>query len=265
MDADTKCWYLYGITHEVPVFLPKMLQIFQDAARTPVEIFTEGSLAALVRPVSLAEFGPVALAQHIQQQEWLEEQVRHHAAVLATIATTYPVLPAKFGCVYPSDIVLRASLRADSERFLTQLNKVEGCDEWEMRIIVNRQHLRQHIMYTSGALQDLQQQIATASPGRAYLLQRRFQNAVEAAIDQHLESLQETCSAYLNQCTVENQMTGGDQKEMIRFCVLILRRKAEDFFAAWKQLIARYPALQCEYSGPWPPYSFAIPLEERVG
>jgi hypothetical protein len=61
------------------------------------------------------------------------------------------------------------------------------------------------------------------------------------------------------------QSPAGDGEVAILRADFLVRREAQDtFVAAVGTLVEARHELRCEYSGPWPPYSFAM-LNERTG
>ena len=50
--------------------------------------------------------------------------------------------------------------------------------------------------------------------------------------------------------------------EILRAAFLVRRANAATFQAELRSCVEGRDGVHCEYSGPWAPYSFAVPIEE---
>jgi hypothetical protein len=271
-------WYLYGITwldaqSDGPLE-PGRRDLDLDAAEPvarssldnePVQRLGCGDLAAIVKPVSLAEFDAEAGNKSNHDAGSLEAMVRSHNEIIATIHREQAVLPAKFGCVYPHTEDLRAALEHSHDALVAQLKRLEGCDEWAVHIYVDRPTIQQGLNTEHPTIRQLQQQLATASPGRAYFLQRKLADELAVATDQALNDLAQSGYDHLARRAVAGQVNpirratsnvSGDW-EILRAAYLVRRSNQGTFIAEIQILAESQEGLRCEYSGPWPPYSFA--------
>ena len=51
--------------------------------------------------------------------------------------------------------------------------------------------------------------------------------------------------------------------EILRVAFLVRRANADTFLAELRSYVEGRDGVHCEYSGPWAPYSFAVPTEEK--
>jgi hypothetical protein len=51
--------------------------------------------------------------------------------------------------------------------------------------------------------------------------------------------------------------------EILRAAFLVRRANADPFQAELRSCVEGHDGVHCEYSGPWAPYSFAVPIEEE--
>ena len=51
--------------------------------------------------------------------------------------------------------------------------------------------------------------------------------------------------------------------EVLRAAFLVRRAQAETFLTELRSYVQGRDGVHCEYSGPWAPYSFAVPIEEE--
>ena len=269
-------WYLYGITRNTQ---QPTVQA-DDALRASLGLegderaaaMPAGDLVAVVRRVPIAEFTPEALRAQADNAAWLESMARRHHAVIDSVHQTRAILPAKFGSVYAHAEDVRAALADERDTLLARLNWIEGCDEWGVRLYADLATLRQRADEEQESVQRLREDLASASPGRAYFLQRKLADERAGAIDRFVDDLvgqaYDHFARHARAVQVTRRLAGShitqDQQnaELLRAAFLVPRESTEAFIADVRRFSERQGGIQCEYSGPWPPYSFAAHIEE---
>ncbi len=274
-------WYLYGITTRQtasrltttpPPDASEALQTegvpIQGVPIQEIQALEQGELAALIRPVPLDEFSAEAIRARAQDLAWLEAMVREHNQIVERIHQAGTVLPVKFGSVYPNREALRAALAGMHDALLAQLQRLQGCDEWGVHLFAGHQAI-QRLAGAHPTLQRFKDTMAAASPGRAYLLKRKLADEMAALTEEVRSQLAQASYERLARYAVAGQITPRPQKpdeadehQVLHATFLVQRTNAPTFLAEAQRLIAEQEGLRCEYSGPWPPYSFARPAEE---
>jgi hypothetical protein len=56
---------------------------------------------------------------------------------------------------------------------------------------------------------------------------------------------------------------GQGEIEVLRAAFLVRRIHTDTFLAELRSYVEGRDGVHCEYSGPWAPYSFAVPIEEE--
>ena len=260
-------WYLYGITRHAPladVLAEADAEQAPDSG-APLELIECAGLAAVVRPVLRADFDAAVLQERLQHASALERMVRKHNRVIATIHARQAILPAKFGMVYGDAREIVAALRSACDTLLPELHRLHGCDEWGLHVYADRAAVRERVATRIPALARLREQHAAARPGRAYFLERQFRDELEAATRQGLVTIAQDVFERLTKAAVAGQATpikaaadGGGDVEILNAAFLVAR---DDFDRFEGEVLAACDAgegLRCEWSGPWPPYSFAV-------
>ena len=235
-----------------------------------MQALEQGKLAAVAEPVLLAEYRPEALQERAQNLAWLEAMVRGHNQMVERIHQKGAVLPVKFGAVYPDRKALLAALAERHDDFLAQLQRLQHCDEWGIHLYADRQAI-QRLAVEHPALQQIKDELAAASPGRAYLLKRKLSDEMVAISEEALNDLARTSYKRLERFAVAGQNNPRSQKapgeageqELFHATCLVQRANLATFLEEVQRLAEEQEGLRCEYSGPWPPYSFAeLPREE---
>jgi Gas vesicle synthesis protein GvpL/GvpF len=212
-------WYLYGITRRGALATTQpqrgngprgtaalALDLGGDEGE-PVQALDCGALAAIVRRVPLAQFSEDALRARHDDTAWFAEMAHRHNQVIAAIHQQQTILPAIFGSVYARAEDVQTAVAAAQEALLAQLERVEGCDEWAVHIYADRPAIAQRVAAAHPTIPELQQELAAARPGRAYLLQRQLDEERAAATEQALRELGQAASEHLARWAVAGQVT----------------------------------------------------------
>ncbi|HZU13020.1 MAG TPA: GvpL/GvpF family gas vesicle protein [Chloroflexota bacterium] len=257
-DGAGRGWYLYGVVRRpgpqgqgrrvVGLPLPE------------IESVEQGDLAAVVRPVALSEFDPDVVRRRAEDVAWLESVVQGHNDVIAAIHENSAILPAKFGSIYACRDDVAAALEGAQDTLRQRLDSLEGMDEWAVRVRAPRSAIDERASQ-AGAIRELEAEVAAATPGRAYFLQRQMERHLAARIDGAVAELGQLAYEDLARFAAESEANPsgavGDEVEVLKAAFLVSRQDVEGFLAALHTLGDRIPGLTASYTGPWPPYSFA--------
>jgi hypothetical protein len=277
--ADEWGWYLYGITRRGALATTQpqcgKAALARDLGRDegePVQVLDCGALAAIVRRVPLAQFSAEVLRARHDDTAWFAEMAHRHNQVIAAIHQQQTILPAKFGSIYARAEHVQTAVAEAQEALLTQLERVEGCDEWAVHVYAARPVIEQRVCAEHPIIQQLQHDLATASPGRAYFLQHKLDEERAAATEQALRELAQAAYEHLARWAVAGRVTqparsspdAHGELEILRAAFLVRRASADTFLAEVRSCVEGRDGVRCEYSGPWAPYSFAVPTEEDM-
>lgn len=267
-------WYLYGITRRGA----RATALEEADAQTadagiaaapgdgaPLQLLECGGLAAVVRPVLMADFTPAVLQERLRSASGMEAIVRSHNRVVEAIHAQQAILPARFGVVYADNRDIQSALRSVCDSLLPQLHRLEGCDEWALHLYANRAAVRERVVAGNPALARLREDFVAARPGRAYFLERQLREEMEGATRQALATLARNAFDRLTAVAIAGQVNpvgaGADsatEVEILRAAFLLARDDAERFDAELCSVADASEGIRCECSGPWPPYSFAV-------
>jgi gas vesicle protein GvpL/GvpF len=268
-------WYLYGITRGDQLARDdggaRAALETNDGGDEPVETIASGELLAVVRRVPLADFTAEALTARAEDPAWIEAVARRHNAVIERTHQARAILPAKFGCVYASADDVRMALDEERDGLLARLDWVDGCDEWGVRLYGDVATIRLRADTETESVRRLREELASASPGRAYFLQRKLADELAGALDHLLGAL--TSDAYerfarlakageISRRLASSRINPDEESaELMRAAFLVPRASAEAFIGDLRGFSESQPGLWIEYSGPWPPYSFVAQIE----
>jgi hypothetical protein len=194
-----------------------------------------------------------------------------HNQVIAALHQLQAVLPAKFGSVYARAEDVQRAVAEAQEALLAQLERVEGCDEWAVHMYADHPTIAQRLAAEHPTVQRLQHELASAPPGRAYFLQRELDEKRAAAVEEVLRELPQAAYEHLVRWAVDSRVTQPTRStpnaqgeiEVLRAAFLVRRAQADTFLTELRSYVQGRDGVHCEYSGPWAPYSFAVPIEEE--
>jgi hypothetical protein len=194
---------------------------------------------------------------------WLGPRAVAHQDVNARLhEQAEAIVPLAFGTVFRDDDRVRHLLHDQRPALVERLQAVRDATEWVVSLHVLKELDADALAGASPALQALRQQIASSTPGRAHLLQRRLaelerdeRRRLEAeSREQLVASLREIASdVYL-----EPLPSDAVERPLVRASLLVPRADASRFIEHMERLRVQWPepVYRLLMSGPWPPYRF---------
>lgn len=232
-----------------------------------VSLLTEGPLAAAVSPVAEEAFSAAALDANVRDLVWLGPRAAAHEAVNERLfAASAALLPLAFGTVYRDRAGVTRLLRAEQASLRKRLARVRGRGEWVLTIQRDPAAALAALDARSEVLTRLRDQLASATPGRAYLVQRQIEQARRSEL---LRLDAEAVRAILGaleplavQTYPEAIAADAGGTTLARLSLLVERARESAWAAATDEAMATWGAAgyTLRVTGPWPPYRFcALP------
>ena len=251
-DMSGRILYLYGLSASAGAkavqSLPRTTVGVDGESR--VESLPLGAIHAWVSRVDAKDFG-AELSSRMEDLEWLAETGVRHQRAVAEITERATLLPARFGTVFVGESTLREHVREGEKRLLAAIAKVEGCDEWGVKIFVERP--------AAGAVE--------ASSGSDYLRQKS--NALKAQTaagpDQQVEEFAAELVKIARDAAATGKVSSGQRGLIWQASFLLPRARRKQWDAALMKWARRWGEAEgnngreqrrIEATGPWPPYSF---------
>ncbi|MGW6843581.1 GvpL/GvpF family gas vesicle protein [Streptomyces sp. NPDC054958] len=243
---------LYGIG-QVPLrLLPPSVDTTDPASGTPL-----ATLAFVASDVPEEEFNEADLKNHFEDLHWLEHVARTHHDVVQAVAARAPVLPLRMATVYQDDHRARQALSAQQALFTQRLDQLRAHTEYGVKI---------YLEHDAAGPPPVATPASPAGPGKAYLqarkAQRHSRDAVYRQAEQAAETIEAIASRHATQRVRHAPQRGeltGPQENVLNDAYLIPDDQAEQFQAAIADAAQSFPDLRIEVTGPWAPYSFAMP------
>lgn len=223
---------------------------------------------AVVGEVPLHEFEGTALRQHLEDEQWLKENVLAHEQIVEEVMRrTPPIVPFKFGTIFRSQKRLRHMLKAHYTRFQTLLAYFEGKQEFGVKLFSNVPVLRRSVQQDDRAYSRFAEKIQKQPPGKKYFLEKELAAKCKEKMEEKelaaAESLQvlmtPLCDQYVADKILSRRFPGRDE-ELIANAALFIEDTSIDTVMEslnhWNRLHGK-EGVTAELSGPWPPYNFA--------
>ncbi|MBI0315416.1 GvpL/GvpF family gas vesicle protein [Streptomyces javensis] len=278
--------YAYAVLRPTPE-AARAVATLRGVADEQVGLVETGDLAAAVGPVPAEEFEERALRAGLEELPRLEALARGHHGVVAGLAPLGAVLPLRLATVYRDEDRVRRVLQERRDQFLPLLERLAGHVEWGVKVYTDpTDSLAGDAAVAADAMGgDAMGGVATGreeslSPGRAYLAARRrrrrgaeevWQTAARTAarIAEEAGGLAVGRVAHRPQRGELAQVAGGETagggkpggENIANDAYLVAADRAEEFRARVLAAAEGRPGVRVEVTGPWAPYSFALPPE----
>lgn len=231
-------------------------------AGSPVRL-TAGSrdpaVLLAVGDVPAADFREEALRRRLEELEWLETVARAHHAVVEALAAVTTVLPLRLATVYIDEAGARAALDEGARAFAERLSLLAGHREWGVKVYADPSAAPPPPAPASDGL----------SPGRSYLRQRREQRSgreevyrdARTAAGRVEEAALRYAAGRARHRVQQGTLAGAAGENVLNDAFLVADDRTEAFRTDVAGAAQGLTGVRVEVTGPWAPYSFAVPAE----
>jgi len=239
---------------------PERVDAVDDSGK--VEPIAEGPLMAFATPVDLREYSQQAVDSHSGDLEWLGAIGYRHQAVMQALMTGGTVIPLRAFTLFGSPQMVQAQLRSGREQFTKVLERLDGKQEWTLRVEFEPQRWNEALNSRVDSLRAMAGEIASAAPGKAFLLKKKLDDErKKASRDAELQVVGEIEQQILEKLACETIAESRQSRDgaFPQINVLINRDEEAVLQELHRDLSDRYAGegITLAVSGPWPPYTFA--------
>lgn len=221
-------------------------------------------LAFATSHVPRGDFNESALKNHFEDLEWLEDVARAHHDVVQALSTHATVLPLRMATVYQDDDRAGQALAEQHDAFAERLAQLTAHTEFGVKIYLAP------TAAPAGTGPDADTDTGAATtPGKAYLQRRRAQHHAQEAVYSQAQKaagiVEALASRYASQHVRHPTQRGaltGPVENVLNDAYLVPDAYAEPFRAAIEAAVGDFDGIRVEVTGPWAPYSFAMPPAE---
>lgn len=259
-------FYVYCIAETVEVkalFADSLPLAIEDNAG--LELISADDFAAVTSRVPLSMYGEDSLNENLSDASWTALRAMRHERVVEHFAKRTSVVPLRFGTIYLERNGIEFMLVDASGDLKEIITRIRGCEEWGVNVFSDRQKLLEAIVGLSPRLRDLSQLAQNASPGQAYLLQKKVESlrTDEARVilgrmvdEVEANLLRKTKAGKRLRLLKVESTENGDLKA--KFAFLVEKSAFDNFREEAERLANEMNAagIRLELTGPWPVYNF---------
>lgn len=249
--------YVYAIARSVVT--PTVEGINESTAFGTV---TKGRLSAIYSAVPTDQFSQESIDARSGDLDWLGAIGYHHQAVLDDLLRTTDVIPLRAFSLFSSAQAVETYLEENAAVLNRLLDRLGGKREWTLRVEFDPSLWNDALTRRVESLRQLQNDIESASTGKAFLLRKKLEDEKKRASKEAEQALvgeieQEVLSALA--CDTVSESRQQREGAFPQINVLMNRDEESRLQELQSRLQERYAAdgVTLAVTGPWPPYSFA--------
>lgn len=228
---------------------------------------TIDDISAVFTPVSAEAFSQDAIDARAGDLEWLGAIGYRHQDVVSDLMKRTAIVPLRAFTLFSSEEALRAYLQEHREMLGNALKRLDGKQEWTLRVELEPARWSQSLASRVAPLRDLENEIAGAPPGKAFLLRKKLdeekKRASHVAEQDVVEEIRRLVTDTLRCETIAETRERRDGA-FPQINVLLNRDEEASLQELHATLLAKYEpgGVTVGLTGPWPPYSFAAMSDE---
>jgi len=176
------------------------------------------------------------------------------------------VIPFMFASLFYSEHSLKLFLEEYVQMFKENLDRVEGKEEWGVKIYCNTEKLRANCLKEDKNLLTIDKEITTISAGKAYLLKKKKEVLFDTVVNKEISECSQNSFNRLREQSLQacinrvlpKEVTERKDDMILNTALLLDKSKVDSFIQAVGALKAEYndKGFSIDCTGPWPPYNF---------
>jgi hypothetical protein len=239
--------------------LPERVEAIDESDR--LQEIAAGALAAFVTPVDDVDFSQAVIDARAKDVEWLGGIGYRHQSVTGALMHGGTIIPLRAFTLFASADTLRAHLEAEHERLSKLLDRLDGKQEWTLRLEFDPERWSEALVTRVDSLRELSEEIEGASAGKAFLLRKKLDDEKKrASREAEQQVMAEVESAVLDKLACDTVAETRQQRSgaFPQINVLINRDEESRLVELREALSQRYGSegVTLALTGPWPPYTF---------
>lgn len=223
---------------------------------------TSGGISAVYTAVDAEAFSQEAIDARAGDLEWLGAIGYRHQDVVSDLMKHTAIVPLRAFTLFSSEEALRGYLQEQREMLGRLLDRLDGKQEWTLRVEFEPARWSESLTSRVASLRDLQNEIAAAAPGKAFLLRKKLDDEKKkASHTAEQEVVAEIERRIAEQLRCESLAETRERRDgaFPQINVLLNRDEEAALQELHVEMLARYEpeGVTLGLTGPWPPYTFA--------
>jgi hypothetical protein len=252
--------YLYGFVPPGATAPPATLT---GVGGTPVALLPVGAVAAVVAHLPVPDWSSAAVEARLDDLQWVGAQGLAHERVVLWFVDHGDILPARLFSMHSDDTALRAAVESEAATLAERLQWLGGRREWNLKVAHDPAELARHGGELSDEVRALDAELAAATPGRRYLLQRQRDDVVKREVARASRrlggELLDALAAHADAVQVLPLADTGEGANVVLNAALLVARPAEARLRAEADRRTAELAplgMIVRLTGPWAAYRF---------
>jgi hypothetical protein len=256
--------YLYGMADSLDW---RKRKIFGIAPAYPIYGIEIGSVCAVVSDVPLDEYSAQPLEQRVNDMSWLKQKAELHMAILCSVMSFSPLIPAKFCTVFCDKDKLVNTVKPNIGVIQDYLERLRGKAEWSCKGYVDDDKYVAYYMKQADS-----SGMSKLSPGVAYFRRKQLERDIFEKADcdlaktlsELLSKLRETVLDVCINRILPREITQRREKMMLNTSLLVdeAARTAVTLLVDAENNRLNSAGVFIELTGPWPPFDFSPELKK---
>lgn len=194
-------------------------------------------------------------------------QLQGYADLIAQIHYDVPLIPMRFGCVFPSDSAVRKLLTGHQDRLLSMLDHLDDCVEIGIRLLLPKVPLPAAAPGTGPQAAPLPDGVAGKDPGPGHghlaAIRRRLDDEAQAATRAGAArgAIEQVVAGLYRDVHQEFGQIGG--RSLLSLYFLVPREHCGAFVDTLRRDPTAVPGSGM-ITGPWPPYNFVGAIDDDL-
>lgn len=229
----------------------------------PVRGEPAAGVLALVSELPADTYAADALDDRLRDLDWVAARGLAHERVVAWAVDHSEIVPAPLFTLFSSLDALRGNAEQRAADIAGTLERFRGLREWDVKLAYRADVLAQNAAAVSDAVRDVDREIAAATPGRRFLLERKRNELLKTEVagaahriaSQLFERLQAQARAGVR---LQLPATGAELPVVLSAALLVPRSdesRIVDVLTAERDEL-RPLGFELSFSGPWAAYRF---------
>lgn len=280
--------YLYCLTNKVPELSRPVIEMkagsrplldgmagkeVKNLVDRPYFVEHQG-LYAVASKVKENEFSEANLKKNLTDFEWIRAKASIHEKVIEGVMKNACVIPFKLGTIFNTEDNLRAMLDGHAQAFKQNFRKLEGKEEWGLKVYCDLEKLKSAIGQEEAKILKMVKEIDSASCGKAYLLKKKKEQLLKDTLTNRINEYGQKSFEILKALSLEarinkllpKEVTERHDEMILNSAFLVDKDKVTNLIQAVDRLKAKYndKGINFDFTGPWPPYNFCSLSKEKA-
>ncbi|HXA18914.1 MAG TPA: GvpL/GvpF family gas vesicle protein [Thermoanaerobaculia bacterium] len=256
--------YVYAVARALHP-MPERVEAVDGSDR--LSVVTSGELAAFFTPVDDVDFSQGVIDARAKDVEWLGSIGYRHQSVMNALMHGGTIIPLRAFTLFASEESVRRHLESERARLVTLLDRLDGKQEWTLRIEFDPQLWSEALVRRVDTLRALSDEIAGAAAGKAFLLRKKLDDEKKrASREAEQQVVSEVERAVMEKLACDTVAETRQQRSgAFPQINVLLERDEEARLEELRDALARRYAeegVTLALTGPWPPYTFAVTTDD---